>query len=408
MDLNKIPILYKNAIYLYLCPVATGLLGLVFWSIVTHSIPAAEIGINVALLNAMAFVSTLSLLGLNYYLIKFTPEEKGNPSHLLSSVLLVTICASIIATSIFLLINSYSQYINGTYSYLLIILLGTITTVWIIYHGIFVSRRKTQYLLLQDVLTSVAKVLLIILSVRVVLPFSIIISWTLALFIGVAFSFLITGPKIGFNKFTPTLESLRKIWTNRNYCISNYITNTLLAASPMLLPLLVIATLGAEQNAYFYIGWTTGSLIFSIPIGASTSLFAEGVNTKEGLKLNIPKAAKLIICLLIPSILIVYLLGDKILLLFGKIYSNETYDLLKILVVSAIPYSFTLIHTTVLRTTKRVKELAALWVITVGLIFLTSYILMPKVGIEGVGYSFLGIHGLVMGYILLFRREVYK
>ena len=85
----------------------------------------------------------------------------------------------------------------------------------------------------------------------------------------------------------------------------------------MVLPIIVVNLLGAEQNAYFYIAWTIATALSAIPIGIALSLFAEGSHFKDKLRGNTVKALKFTFLLLIPAVILLVLVGKWLLLAFG-------------------------------------------------------------------------------------------
>lgn len=61
-----------------------------------------------------------------------------------------------------------------------------------------------------------------------------------------------------------------------HFSFANYAANMLWVLPQLILPLMVVNLLGAEQTAYFFIGWAVASILFVIPLATSFSLFAEG------------------------------------------------------------------------------------------------------------------------------------
>ena len=59
-----------------------------------------------------------------------------------------------------------------------------------------------------------------------------------------------------------------------------------MAAPNLILPIMVLNVLGAEQAAYYYIAYAIAALLFMIPGAISTSLFVEGSHGEEGVELG--------------------------------------------------------------------------------------------------------------------------
>ena len=176
----------------------------------------------------------------------------------------------------------------------------------------------------------------------------------------------------------------------------------------MLLPIIVVNLLGAEQNAYFYIAWMIATLLFHISTAISLSLLAEGSHFEDKLKENTIKSLKFVFLSLIPAIVIIILIGKWLLLVFGQSYSTNALYLLWVLAISSLPVSISFIYTSILRVTKRIKELVIIWGFIALVVLGVSYLIIPSIGIIGIGYTWLGTHCLVAIYAITSGRRLWK
>ena len=78
----------------------------------------------------------------------------------------------------------------------------------------------------------------------------------------------------------------------------------------MILPIMVLNVLGAEQAAYYYIAYAIAALLFMIPGAISTSLFVEGSHG-EALKRTVVKSLVTIFSLLVPAAGVLYLCCER-------------------------------------------------------------------------------------------------
>jgi len=196
---------------------------------------------------------------------------------------------------------------------------------------------------------------------------------------------------------------LKDMW---RYSSGNYLANLFSTCLPFILPLMVVNLLGAQQNAYFYVGWMIANLLFAIPFAVSQSLFAEGSHFEDKLKENVTKSLKFTYLLLVPAVIVLILVGKWVLLAFGQSYSANALHLLWVLNVSSLPLALTHIYSGILRVTGRIKELMAIWGFVALVVVLVSYLIMPVTGIIGIGYAWLGAQTIVAVYILARRLSV--
>jgi O-antigen/teichoic acid export membrane protein len=177
------------------------------------------------------------------------------------------------------------------------------------------------------------------------------------------------------------------------FSFANYIADFFWGVSASILPIIVLNLMGAASTAYFYIAWSIGSVAVIISGAISTSLFAEGSFDEERLGLNILRSLKLILLSIVPVVILVLAIAPKLLLLFGSTYSESGATLLRIIAISALPWSINLVYLSKLRVEKRLGVIIGLTafiaVLTLGL----AYFLLPRMGINGAGIAWLTTQG---------------
>ncbi len=235
--------------------------------------------------------------------------------------------------------------------------------------------------------------------------FGIFASFGIAILIATVIAILFFFPRVHIN-YRP-LPILKKGVINDmvHFSSANYLATALWVSPTLVLPLMVVNFLGVEANAYFYIGWAVGNIPATIPTAASLSLFAEGSYNEQQLGQQVRQSLKFILLLLIPTILIILFLGDKILLLFGTAYSQNATELLWLLALSALPLSINHTYFSIKRVQMKIKSVIALSAfVMVGTLGL-SYFLLPQMGILGAGISWLASQTLaaLVGGVKLFR-----
>jgi len=174
-----------------------------------------------------------------------------------------------------------------------------------------------------------------------------------------------------------------------HFSFGNYIAENLWYLPSRLFPLLIISILSAEMTAYFYIAWSIALILYVIPSVVGDSLFAEGSYNRENLKSVTISAIKFAFLILIPALLFILIFGDKILLLFGKEYSENALDLLLILVSAVVPFTFVRFYVAVQRVRGKVRDIVLSYLLIAAVSIGLCYLLMPVKGIAGVGTAWL-------------------
>jgi len=384
-------------------------LGFIFWMVVARLYTEAEVGLGAAIISAMSLLALLSGLGLDVALIRFLPKAE-KPVDLINSCFTLSGIVAVVTAAVFIAgIGLWSPALsfireNAVFSITFIIF----TLFWTLSHIMdvtFIARRRADFALLKNTIYSLLKLPLPIILVLYFHAFGIAASWGMAIGVALVISLLLFLPRVQ-NRYRPvprlTLEVIKNI---RRYSTANYFARLLNAAPALILPIMVVNLLGAEQNAYFYVAWMIAVLLFSIPMAVSQSLFAEGSHFEAALGVNVRRSFRFIFLLLIPAIVLLFLLGKWLLLAFGASFSANALTLLWILILSSIPLAVNSVYMSILRVRDRIRELVVLSGFIALTVLVGSYFMTAATGIVGVGYAWIAAQGLVSVYVAFAMRS---
>jgi O-antigen/teichoic acid export membrane protein len=404
--------LYRNSLYLIANAVFTTGLGFFFWMVAARFYTPYEVGVASAIISAVYFLSLLSTLGLDVAIIRFLPKSQ-KPVELINSCLTLNGLIALVVGGIFIaglsLWSPALVFVRENAVFILAFLLfafgwtlsGTIGS-------IFIAKRRAEFNLAKNTIISLLKIPLPILLVLFFHAFGIVSSWGIAAGIAVAICLFFFLPRVQ-DSYKPVpnlnLNIVKNIW---KYSVGNYLASILASTPSFILPIMIVNLLSGEQNAYFYVAWTIASITFSIPSAASQSLFAEGSHFEDKLRINTNKAIRFALVLLVPAIILLVVLGKWLLLLFGASYSSNALTLLWILGSSSIFVGINSIYFTILLVRHRIRELLVLRGLTTLVVLVASVLIMPEMGIVGIGYAWLGAQALVSIYVALAIRWRYR
>jgi O-antigen/teichoic acid export membrane protein len=211
-------------------------------------------------------------------------------------------------------------------------------------------------------------------------------------------------PALGHD-FRPTLEGWREeLGEVRGLIAGHQSINLGAQASSFLLPVLVSARLGPEENAYFYTTFMVASALFFIAPAIGNALFAEGAHEPEQLGRDVRRAARQVALLAGPPALVLIFAGPLILGLFGPEYAEEGDTLLLILIAAAVFDSILQLMLAVLRVRHRLQDAALATWGTLVVSIAATWFLLPPLGLEGAGLGWaLGkvVGVLAAGFFLL-------
>ena len=404
--------LYRNSLYLIANTVFTTGLGFFFWMVAARFYTPYEVGAGSAIISAVYFLALLGTLGLDVAIIRFLPKAQ-KPVELINACLTLTGIVALVIGGIFLaglgLWAPKLIFVRERAVFALAFLAFTVGwTASGILGSVFIAKRRAEFSLAKNTILSLLKIPLPILMVLFFHAFGIVSSWGIATAIAVAICLFLFLPRVqGSYKPLPnlSLNIVKNIW---KYSMGNYFVSILAATPPFILPIMIVRILPVEQNAYFYVAWTIAAIPFSIPGAASQSLFAEGSHFEDGLNINARRALKFALVLLVPTIILLVVLGKWLLLAFGSSYSSNALTLLWILGGSSIFVGINSVYYSILLVRRKIRELLVLRGLITLAVLVASALVMRKIGIVGIGYAWLGAQALVSVYVALTIRWRYR
>jgi O-antigen/teichoic acid export membrane protein len=369
------------------------LFGYIFWIIASRLYSPAELGIGAALISAVAILSNLGDLGLGISYIRFGPMTRDRGDSFLNTTILAVLCSTLCFTLLFLVfvpIFMPELNMNNNPSWIELAFIGvtlSFSTAQLL-DKFFIAFESNQYSLVRILIANLIRISgLIALS-----PSNGAINLVIAVGSGACITSLAVI-KFYVPRFVPGYRfrismNLSLIWDKVRYSLSNFLSQFLWSAPPLLYPITILIILGKEANAHFYINWMIANVLFIIPYAVSTSAFASasipgGVSDQLFRRILFFTLAGLI-----PLVIAFSSLSDFLQGVFGDTYVNES-QLLFYLLLSVFPYSFNtfvLVKFRILQNNRGVI-LFSLTIASLSLI-LTS-VFSANLGLDGAGIGWL-------------------
>lgn len=329
--------LFRNSIYLMLTTGVMGLFGFVFWTIATHVFTPAEIGLGTTIISSMTMVSFISILGFNNTFIRFLPTSNNRNDDINAGVIIVTL-VSIFIGSIYILLIPYItpslSMIHSSILYSIIfILIVIVTSLNSLADSVFVAYRKAQYNLITDgFIMSISKVVLPIFLAGAG-AYGVFMASGLATTICLLAAIIILIYKFNFRPhFYINMGNVKK---SMSYSFTSYLGSLLTLSPTLILPIIIINNLGAEEAGYFYLAFMVINLLYTVSGSVSQSLFAEGSYGESVLLALLKRSVFILGTIMIPAIIILVLFGPLILQLFGKSYSTGATSVIIMLAIGS-------------------------------------------------------------------------
>jgi len=392
--------LYSNAFYMIIANGTGALFGFVFWIIAARLYPPEDVGLAAALIAAVGLLVSSCRLGLGMGLIRFLAHSGKNANSLINTALTTVTLTSIVVALIFVAgLGFWSPallFLRNNPIYLAAFALFTVArTLTATASETFVAERRAGFSLIVALVYGLLSLLLVISLAALLHSFGIFASWGISFCIVVPVCLFLLLPRVqpGYRpRFTISLRIIKEIIP---FSFVNYIAGFLWGAATLILPLMVMNLLGAEPNAYFYIAWAIASVLNMIAGATSMSLFAEGSYEEERLGPNIWRSLKMTYLIIVPAVILMLVIAPKLLLLFGGSYSENATTLLRILAISALPLAINNVYLATKRVEKKLRVLIGLTAFAAALTLGISYLLLPRMGINGAGIAWLTSQGVI-------------
>jgi O-antigen/teichoic acid export membrane protein len=407
--------LYGNAFYLILSNGMSSALGFVFWLVAARIYTTDEVGIASAAISAIALVGMISHLGLGFGLIRFLPGTGREAVPVINSCLVVVMLVTTLVALVYVAgIRWWSPALGAFHGsavdILIFVAYGAATSVSTILEDATIASRRSVFVMGKALIFNGLKLALLPLMAYAWRSMGIFNAWGIALIVSILFTLLFFLPRVypGYRfGVSARPEQLRNLV---RFSAGNYVAQFLTMAPGLILPLLVVNLLGAQANAFFYIAWAFATAVMMIPTSISMSLFVEGSYDEARLWASFIKSLKITLLILIPLAMLVFVLADRLLVLYGGAYAASSTTLLRWLTVALVPASVVRIYYGVLRAQHRLRLLISLNLFIAAATLIGSYLLLPGMGINAAGLAWISSNTAVLLWIIAAsarRRQIF-
>ena len=392
--------LYKNSLFMAFTSIFNAGCGFFFWMIAAKLYNVEDVGFATALISSIGLIVLFSRLGFDFSIIRFFPTN--NKTKVFGTGLAVTTIATIVVGTTFILLVEHLApsliFLKDTWYALAFLFVGVVDSVATITGRAFYANRNAEFYFFQNLFMALRIPLLIPLAFLG--TFGIFSSYGLSFLGASLFALIVFRRNIAAIRPKVDMKFVHKSFKFTSW---NFASNILSTAPTLILPLMVLNTLGESETAKYYIAFAIGNLVLIIPNSLSTSLFVEGSHG-EGLKMCVMRTSVACLALLIPTVLVIFLFGDRLLVLLNREYV-EAFDLLRILILSSFLVSVYSLFIPIQNVRMRVENILKLNSIRCGFLLGLSYLFMHRYGIIGIGYGWMITHAIIVVVICYIAKK---
>ena len=383
--------LETNALALMATTVITALFGLVFWAVAARY-PAAEVGRASAVLSTAAMLSTLSTLSVGLLFTRFLGST-GSRSRtmVLAGYGMAAGGAAALSTAFVLFIPNDALF-GSFVERLTFPVLAVVLAMFTLQDWVLVGLRAARWVPLEQLLFSAGKLGLLALLSLTLVAHGIVLAWA----VSAAVAVLVVSPllllRILPNRPPPSADA-SALPGRRGLSVillGEYASGATSIIVPLVLPLIIVAQLGTQANAYYALAWLISDAFNLLLWNIYTSYMTEASNDRRSERALTGRTIRMV--WLVGGFGTPFLLvaAPFLLSLLGGEYSAEGTDLLRLL---AIGLPFTITYSTFI-SMARVRQLmgrvVSLQVLSAVLTIGGAAVLVGPLGINGVGWAYLG------------------
>ncbi|MGW2395234.1 lipopolysaccharide biosynthesis protein [Kitasatospora sp. NPDC001664] len=384
--------LLRNGHVLTASSLLTAGLGGLFWLLASAWYGPAAVGRGYAALAAAALLSGIGQFNLGDVLMRFVPTAGRHTRRLLLRCYAVSSAATVLAAGAFLLLVPVLApelgFLRAPLTAAAFLAAAAGYTLFVLQDGALTGLRRPGWVLGENALFAVAKTALLGACVLLLPGSGILPAWSVALLI----SLLVTNAYL-FRRAVPAharagREADPPVGLVR-YAAADYLGALLRTASYSVLPLLVLGRLGAEQNAYFSLAWVIAYTLQLAALNMGSSLIVEAAHAPEQLAAQARRVLRHSALLIGAGAVVLAVAAPWMLSLFGPGYAEHGTTALRLLALAALPNLVLGLAVDVCRARRAMRPVVALQAALLGLVLLLALLLIPPLGITGVGLAWL-------------------
>lgn len=412
--------LYLNAYALMASNLLSSALGVVYWALAARSYSVDSVGIGAATISLVVFLSGIAQLNLRTALVRLVPEAGSRTPALVGAAYLASSGMSVVAAVVTFVgasivgIEPFAGLARDvSVAVPSVVLLAGAIAAWSVFNiqdGLLAGLRRTLWVPVENVLYGVAKTVLLVVLAAGLPVLGIAVSWFVPVVAAVAVVTVIVAIRwipqhVRAAPHGPPSEARLVDERGRllRYVASDYAAALFALATSSLLPVLVAATRGPAEGAFFYLAWIIAVSLDLLPANTAASLTVETASGQAELATETRRALMHMARSAVPFALVVAIVAPLLLQVFGATYAERSTDLLRLLALGVIPYVAISAALAVARVRGRSRELlaiqASLAVLTLG----GSALLVGPLGLAGVGVAVLVARLLVAGVLVVAR-----
>lgn len=396
--------LLRGAYSLLANTAVTSILGMGFWVAAARLYPTVDVGRDTVLISAMLGLSSVCQLNMSNGIVRFLPDLGGRSAAAMTWAYgLTAVVALILGTAFVLLAPNISHELAylGDEARLAVgfVVALALWGVFTLQDAALMATRRAPWIPVENGLFGALKLGALPVLLVTGTANGVFLAWVLPMALLVipvnllVFRRAIPGHVAGEIRES-SVERLGRGRVMR-FLTQDYLASVLTEVTLTVLPLLVIAVLGARESAYFAIPFTIAVAFDTLSYSACTSLVVEATLDQESLRSLSRLFARRVLALLVLAAVLLAAAAPLVLLPFGYAYAQHGATVLRLLLFASSFRTIIALFLAIARVQGHGSRIALVELALLVVILSPAVPLADSRGIEGVAFAWLGANVLI-------------
>jgi O-antigen/teichoic acid export membrane protein len=277
-------------------------------------------------------------------------------------------------------------------------ILAVSVTTWCVFSlqdAVLTGIRQAVWLPVENGIYGIAKIGLLVALASVSLEYGIVASWIVpAIVIVVPVNLFIFGVLLPRHARVSRADPVSPRSIAR-FVGGDYLGSVFALATVDLLPLLVVARLGALDTGFFTIPFLIIYSLELVTVNLGVALTVEGAMDRSRLRHQVAVVVRRMCVLVLPAVAVLLAVPELVLSLFGESYADNSTTLLRLLALGVVAKSVTTLYFSLARVERKVSRIATIEAVRLVLLLGSAWWLMGKFGLAGIGIAYLATQFVV-------------
>lgn len=381
--------LERNSLALTVSAGLTGILGLGYWALLGRHYPAREVGAASAVITTATMLSAFGNISLGALFERFLPLAGTRASTLVRAGFVFGGCGGLLLGALFLFWGPTEEMFDSPLEAASFPLIVLVFSAFALLDHTSVGLREAGWAATKNVAHAVVKLVAAIALAFTASRLAIIWSWTVPALIGAA----VLGVAVARRLRRPEISQVPSQLPDRremgSFLAGSYGIYVVGSLAPLMLPLIVVAQMGADHNAYFAIAWSLVSAVLVL-MTVLMGPYVAGVAADPDQVRALTRRFLIVLGVVTAGGVVLFAVVAPLLLrIVGDDYADTGTPLLRLAAIALVPAIVGFAYNAVARVRRRLRLAIVVQVVNAALVLGLSIALIDDHGLAAMGWAYI-------------------